>query len=675
MRMAPKTLKKAFLFVGFLLISAFAIAAYEDGDIVLTALDKLFYVSAQDALWTRPGLKLEIQNWTIPADRRMVVTFKLTDLLGNGLDRDGVVQPGAVRTSWILAYIPKNAEQYVDYCTRTQTSPITNVKAVQAGTDSGGVYTGLGDGVYTYRFATVLPADYDTTATHTIGVYGTRDLREFGQSFYVVNVTKNFVPNGGAVTKIRNVVSTAACNACHDPLALHGETGRRDVEICILCHQPQSVDPDTGRTVDMIDMVHKIHMGSSLPSVKAGKPYIIIGNSQSVNDYSDIALPKDIRNCTACHKNATQANQWFSHPTAYNCGSCHDDVNFTTGLNHPGGPQKDDRYCAVCHWEQSDWEYDATVKGAHTVPYKSLQLRNPKAEVVSVTNLGPGLKPTVKFKLTDRLGAVVKPTDLARLTLRFAGPTGDYRWYVSETANVAAATVDATGVATYNFTTQVIPATATGSVALEVEGYFNGYLNKGTVKEVAQRDVMDNLIKFYPLPGTTTATPRRTIVDDAKCDNCHEKLWFHGGNRNNAQVCSLCHNPTLTASQGTGLPNQTISLQVMIHRIHTGEEQNGDYKIGGASFKEVLYPGDRRDCLQCHATGTWTVPLPATATPVTWPANAWSPVLPTAAACLGCHDSDAAIIHAYTNTAPFGESCAVCHKEGADAAVGKAHAR
>jgi hypothetical protein len=33
-------------------------------------------------------------------------------------------------------------------------------------------------------------------------------------------------------------------------------------------------------------MVHKIHAGPNLPSVKAGKPYVIIGNQQSVNDYS-----------------------------------------------------------------------------------------------------------------------------------------------------------------------------------------------------------------------------------------------------------------------------------------------------------------------------------------------------------------------------------------------------
>jgi len=62
----------------------------------------------------------------------------------------------------------------------------------------------------------------------------------------------------------------------------------------------------TGNTVDMKVMVHKIHYGPNLPSVKAGKPYQIIGFGQSVADYSDVTFPQDIRNCTTCHKDTQQ---------------------------------------------------------------------------------------------------------------------------------------------------------------------------------------------------------------------------------------------------------------------------------------------------------------------------------------------------------------------------------
>jgi OmcA/MtrC family decaheme c-type cytochrome len=125
---------------------------------------------------------------------------------------------------------------------------------------------------------------------------------------------------------------------------------------------------------------------------------------------------------------------------------------------------------------------------------------------------------------------------------------------------------------------------------------------------------------------------------------------------------------------------ESIDLKIMIHKIHSGENLTKDYSIlgsdgTGANFNDVLYPGDRRDCNQCHKGTSYTLPVAVPATQVTWPANAWSPVLPTAAACLGCHDTQDAAAHAQANTAPFGEACSVCHKESADASVSKIHAR
>ncbi len=677
MRFAVKKPRFLIFLAVIFLVAAFAAAQFaEKPGRVYTALEKTFYLSNQQAVWTRPGLQVTIQNVAIGTDRKPVITFKLADANGVGIDRAGNQTPGSVSTSFILAYIPQNGTQYVDYCTRSSTGPVLGT-VQQASTDSGGAYNSLGDGVYTYTFKTVLPANYDTTATHTAGIYATRNLTEFGLSLYVANTTYNFVPNGSPVTKIREIAVTKSCNACHDPMSAHGSTGRQTMEICILCHTPQTLNPQTGNTADMKVMTHKIHMGSSLPSVKGGTPYQFI-TSHGTSDFSSIVFPMDIRNCQACHKNSAQVSNWLNNPTADTCGSCHDNINFKTGLNHAGGPQPSDKYCSYCHWDKSDWEYDATIAGAHTVPYKSLQLRNPKVEIVSVSNLGPGLKPTINFKLTDRFGSPVKVSDLSRLTFRFAGPTGDYRWNNSESG--LKATTGADGVSSYAFTTVALPSDAKGTYALEVEGYINATLNAGTVKAVAQRDVIDNVIKFYAVTGTTV-TPRRTVVNDANCDNCHDKLWFHGGNRNNAQSCPVCHNPTLTDSRPASKgPQQSVDFQVMVHKIHTGENLTQDYSIlgsdgTGTSFNDILYPGDTRDCLQCHATGTYTVPLPSTATPVTWPALSDKPVMPTTTACLTCHDTTDAAAHAFLNVAPFGEACAVCHKESADQAVSKVHAR
>jgi hypothetical protein len=47
---------------------------------------------------------------------------------------------------------------------------------------------------------------------------------------------------------------------------------------------------------------------------------------------------------------------------------------------------------------------------------------------------------------------------------------------------------------------------------------------------------------------------------------------------------------------------------------------------------------------------------------------------PEAAACLSCHDDDDTAVHAYSNTAFFGESCSTCHGQGKEFAVDKVHA-
>jgi OmcA/MtrC family decaheme c-type cytochrome len=673
MKSGANARKALLLLLLVLSITAVGIAGFvdeSDSQRVYGALEQAYYLATGDVIYVRPGLNINIMNVTIPADRKPVVTFRISDGLDQGLDKDGVFSPGPVTLRFIIAYIPKNATQYVDYTTRPQKSPITGVTANQAGTDSGGKYASLGDGTYTYTYNTIIPSNYDTTATHTAGIYGTRNLREFGlEELYVDNVTKNFVPAGGPVVKIREVVKTANCNACHDPLSAHGETGRQDVEICILCHTPQSMDPDTGNTVDMKVMAHKIHMGSSLPSVQAGTPYVIIGNSQSVNDYSKVALPQDIRNCTTCHKNSAQVNNWLLNPTRDTCGSCHDNINWETGANHAGGSQPDDKECASCHQPQGEFEYDASISGAHTVPYKSTQLRNPKYEILSITNTGPGQKPTVTFRVTDKTGAFIPPSAMSRLYILLGGPTSDYRWTLRET--VTGAPYDASGVATYTFK-GALPADAAGTYAAEMEGRIDVTLNPGTEKAEVYRDAGNNIVVPFTVTGTT-ATPRRTVVDIANCNKCHDKLQAHGNNRNQVIACVMCHNPAATVSEATG-PAETIDFKIMIHKLHTGEELTREY----LSFNEVLYPGDRRDCLRCHVGSTYTVPLPSTATPSTTPRDFWSPMLPTAAACLGCHDSVEAAAHAYVNTANFSigpvESCEVCHKESAEFAVSKEHA-
>jgi hypothetical protein len=268
-----------------------------------TKKDKAFYLDPQELAFIRPGLRFEIHEASIAADGTIRYRFTLTDPAGQPLDRLGITTPGAISIRSTVAVIPRDQPNgntlYTAYTTRDQRSNITNATETQASTDGNGVFQEIGDGEYTYTFATKAPSGYDRSATHTIGAWAARDLSEFELGGNDASATFDFVPDGSAVTTRRDIVPDQACNACHGNLGAHDE--RRTVSLCVLCHQPQTTDPDTGNTLDMTTMVHKIHMGAELPSVQAGTPYQIIGYGGTAHDYSTVHYPADVRNCETCH--------------------------------------------------------------------------------------------------------------------------------------------------------------------------------------------------------------------------------------------------------------------------------------------------------------------------------------------------------------------------------------
>jgi OmcA/MtrC family decaheme c-type cytochrome len=226
----------------------------------------------------------------------------------------------------------------------------------------------------------------------------------------------------------------------------------------------------------------------------------------------------------------------------------------------------------------------------------------------------------------------------------------------------------------YTFTTAAIPADATGSWVMSADCYRNVTIDDHTDAGLSVREAAVNPIYYFAVTDSQ-AVARRTVADIAKCNTCHDVLALHGGQRFKIEECVICHNPVATTESVEGEPDENINLNRMVHRIHTGEELTHDYSIGGTSYNEVRYPGDRRDCVKCHATGTYTVPLPDGVIPTITPRDYYTPMQPTAAACLGCHDSKDAAIHAMTMTNALGEACEVCHSDDAEFAVDKVHAR
>ena len=649
---------------------------------VFTERDKAYYADPNLVNFVRPGLVLKILSASIEDDGTIKARFKITDPRGLPLDREGITTPGPVSVRLVAAYIPKGQTQYVAYTTRVQTSPITRVSATQANYDVGGTFTKVGDGEYVYTFATKAPRNFDRTATHAIGAWAARDLSEFDlQSInnYDDDVY-TWVPDGSKVTVVRDVIKTQTCNKCHDPLSAHDN--RRSMELCVLCHTPQTVDPDTGNSMDMPVLIHKIHMGSQLPSVRAGKPYRVIGYQQSVHDYSSVVFPADARNCTFCHEQNTGAAQAsaFLKPNRAACGACHDNVNFETGENHANLPQLSDNMCSTCHIPQGELEFDLSILGAHTIPRFSRDLPGVVFEILRVTDGSAGKRPTVTFSVKERSGKPIPLSEMTRLALVLAGPTSDYATYVSEDA--LRSTCGADGMCTYTFNA-AIPADAKGTWAVGIEGYRTLYLLAGTRRERSVRDAGANKVAYFSVDGSPVE-PRRQVVSLAKCNNCHFSLSLHGDNRNQIEQCVLCHNPTMTdraVRPAAQMPAQTIDLRHMVHRIHLGEENEYEYTVYGRGsvaydFTEVRYPGDLRSCDRCHVNNSERLPLRPNLLPVTSPRTLLNPMGPATAACLGCHTSVAAAAHALTNTSDkLGEACAACHGSNSEFSVQRVHAR
>src|SRR5690349_5885423 len=76
-----------------------------------TSHDKAYYLNEATVNFIRPGLSITIKSVKIAADGTVTTDFTIADPKGIALDRDGVLSPGAVSTSFILAYIPQGQTQ------------------------------------------------------------------------------------------------------------------------------------------------------------------------------------------------------------------------------------------------------------------------------------------------------------------------------------------------------------------------------------------------------------------------------------------------------------------------------------------------------------------------------------------------------------------------------------
>ena len=106
----------------------------------------------------------------------------------------------------------------------------------------------------------------------------------------------------------------------------------------------------------------------------------------------------------------------------------------------------------------------------------------------------------------------------------------------------------------------------------------------------------------------TGYTSRRVLVENERCNTCHEKLGvfgesaYHSGQRNDAQSCNFCHNP----NQSSG--GWSAASSSFVHGIHGAGKRSQPFYWHAVdavdNFANVGYPGGISKCEACHLPNT-----------------------------------------------------------------------
>jgi len=702
-----------------------------------TTKDKEFYLTPEELLFIRPGLDIEILDVVIPADMQLEVTYSIKDPAGLGLDHDGVTTPGVTDMRFTLANIPMGEEQKVRlaYERISRNGTLTSL--------GDGVYKYKFDYMMESDQDTthslvlggrrdLREFDLDRYADNAIQVWVPSGMYDAVPRDIVTTDTCNRCHD--PLQLHGRWQQPQACTQCHNETgntrfevlihAVHAatEAGGHDfsevtypapLNACETCHTggtptenfPMVAAPTAALVCDgsglgtttlnweytgPVDVYVRtgtnpaklFASGNATGSATTGK-WVRDGTFFDLYDQTTQELVQTVNvnatvlNCVGNEPGTfrgvagAQHTNWLDNPTRAVCGAACHDVDFTTGEDHV--VITNDEACVFCH-EPTGSEYGLSVKGAHTELYRSVQLPGIVIEILSVTDTDPGDTPTVNFSMTGKNGSLA-PSSLAFFNLVMAGPNDDFDFLASEFAGGA---VQVGNNWSYTFNTP-LPADAAGSFTVGAEAFTMVPVNMGGGASM-QRHTAENTAFAFAVTDAV-ATPRRMVVDDAKCENCHSNLALHGTIRHEPQYCVTCHMPEATDEEELqpGAEEQSIHFKYMIHKIHRGSEAEYPYVVAGHNqsvhdYGEVEYPGDLRNCDACHVGDSQQLPLPDGVLASVTPQELWE-LTPVAAACISCHDSDDASIHAYTNSTSFGEACSTCHGEGKDLAVDKVHAR
>jgi len=557
---------------------------------------------------------------------------------------------------------------------------------------------------------------------------------------------KPFLDAQGNLTPAHKIVERAACNECHQNFAQHGGN-RVEPNYCVMCHNPGSSDFETGNPIDFKLMVHKYHMGKRLTQDYAVRSAVARKDTAGV--ISGVLYPQDQRNCVKCHDGArmdangalltAQGDNWKNKASKNACLACHDDYK-TAGstwqtahtpyasLLKPSVANPDataDAVCQSCH-NNAGGGVAKTIAQAHEIP-EWVMSGNYQLNLWNISKNANNTL-TVEYSVSNPItGADYDLLDAA-LTARFSSLSLLFGWNTTDFANdggnargqpfTARVTTDASvqrvgSSNRFTLTSSVLPTAANGSVSVAFQGRIN---------EAGLRVPVANAVKYFAMNGNIVE--RRQVVSADKCNACHGRfigytslttnnpgLGAHGANRNDPQVCVICHNGnnplngTIVAGGTVTQYAKSADFKDMIHRMHAEQEEN--YPVWPKSAKttrlgSVIYTG-LKNCDSCHVGNSYKQNNSVLGTSVTYAVNTSIDstnatvtdidasdnlvISPKASACASCHSSDSAKTHmtneggavfgtltqgAFASGAVF-ESCDGCHAAGTMLPVDSVH--
>ena len=221
-------------------------------------------------------------------------------------------------------------------------------------------------------------------------------------------------------------------------------------------------------------------------------------------------------------------------------------------------------------------------------------------------------------------------------------------------ASANASTAVCTTTVSANDTCTVAITLPMNTAARVAQGGTAEVLMYGTVKETQLETDGATALPAAPLNAFTlgvhpealpfaisgTASARRTIVADYKCDSCHGVLdttsgsntlsiAFHSGDRGSVKACPICHDVNrLSTSElqpngsfyGGVVYNESFAFRRFVHGIHSAgagframpflhgnattsvqQGPNPANMYSGNNYAQIVtYPGALDDCSQCH---------------------------------------------------------------------------